>query len=100
MKNILQSMGWKRWVRALVLLAAVVAADARGEVRHVIAISVDGARGDFLKTFIETAPREFPNFTRLRALSASTFNARCDFSESITIPNHLCMLTGRPVRRP
>ena len=64
---------------------------------YVIAISIDGGRGDYLKQFIDTAPAEFPNFTRLQALSACTFNARCDYLYSITIPDHLCMLTGRPV---
>jgi hypothetical protein len=73
---------------------------ARAEIEYVIAISVDGLRGDFLQTFIETAPAEFPNFVRLRNQSAFTYNARCDFSHSITIPNHLGMLTGRPVLQP
>jgi predicted AlkP superfamily pyrophosphatase or phosphodiesterase len=67
------------------------------EIKHVIAISIDGGRGDFLRTFIDTAPAEFPNFKRLRDASAFTFNARCDYGYSITIPDHLSMLTGRPV---
>ena len=70
------------------------------QIEHVIVISIDGGRGDFLQTFIDTAPTEFPNFKRLREMSAYTFNARCDYTESITIPDHLCMLTGRTVRQP
>ena len=70
----------------------------RADIQYVIAISIDGLRGDFLKTFVETAPTEFPNFVRLRNQSAFTFNARCDYTDSITIPDHLCMLTGRPSR--
>jgi hypothetical protein len=70
------------------------------EVQYVIAISIDGGRGDYIQNFIETAPTEFPNFTRLRDMSAYTYKARCDYTESITIPDHLCMLTGRPVRQP
>lgn len=73
---------------------------ARAEIEYVIVISIDGGRGDFIRTFIETAPTEFPNLKRLRDMSAYTFNARCDYTESITIPDHLCMLTGRPVRQP
>lgn len=61
---------------------------------------MDGCRGDYLQTFIETAPAEFPNFVRLRDASAFTYNARCDFTESVTIPGHLCTITGRPVRPP
>jgi hypothetical protein len=72
----------------------------RAEIQHVIAISIDGGRGDFIRDFIVNAPSEFPNFKRLRDQSGHTFNARCDYTESITIPDHLCMLTGRPVRQP
>lgn len=72
-------------------------ATSRAEIQYVIAISVDGLRGDFLQTFIDTAPASFPNFVRLRNASAFTYNARCDFAYSVTIPDHLCMLTGRPV---
>jgi hypothetical protein len=80
----------------LSLFATTVGAD----IEYVIAISVDGLRGDFLQTFIDTAPSEFPNFVRLRNQSAFTYSARCDYSHSITIPDHLCMLTGRPVLQP
>ncbi len=81
-------------------LATVCLSPTRAKIDYVIAISIDGGRGDFIETFIETAPTEFPNFKRLRDLSACTFNARCDYSQSITIPDHLCMLTGRPVSQP
>ena len=70
---------------------------AQAGIQHVIAISVDGCRGDFLQTFIETTPANFPNFVRLRNASAYTYNARPDFAHTVTIPDHLCMLTGRPV---
>lgn len=73
---------------------------ARSDIQYVIAISVDGLRGDFLRQFIETAPAQFPNFVRLRDTSAVTYTARCDFNYSLTIPDHLCMLTGRPVQAP
>lgn len=69
----------------------------RSEIQYVIAISVDGLRGDFLQTFIDTAPATFPNFVRLRNASAFTYNARTDYGHTATIPDHLCMLTGRPV---
>ena len=29
-----------------------------------------------------------------------TFNARTDYTHTVTIPNHTCMLTGRPVLQP
>gem|GEM_PF-1068937 len=71
-----------------------------GDIQHVIYISVDGLRGHFIQQFIETAPSEFPGFVRLRNASAFTYNARCDYERSVTIPNHFSMLTGRPVLQP
>lgn len=82
------------------LVLAIAPGLVRAEIEYVVVISVDGLRGDFIQTFINTAPAEFPNFIRLRNQSAFTYNARCDFSHSITIPNHLGMLTGRPVSQP
>ena len=73
---------------------------SRSEIQHVIAISVDGFRGDFLQTFIDGSPATFPNLVRLRNASAFTYNARCDYDYSETVPNHLAMVTGRPVLQP
>lgn len=81
-------------------LSVVACGSLRAEIQYVIAISIDGGRGDFIQSFIATAPTEFPSFKRLRDQSGSTFNARCDYTDSITIPDHLAMLTGRPVRQP
>src|SRR5687767_5336990 len=88
--------------RALAALAfgLIQIAPAQAEIQHVIAISVDGLRGDFLQTFVDTAPAEFPNFVRLRNSGASTYHARCDYDFSETVPNHISMITGRPVSQP
>src|SRR5687768_6154442 len=72
----------------------------RAEIQHVIAISVDGLRGDFLQTFVDGAPAEFLNFVRLRDAFGYTYNARCDYDFSETVPNHLAMVTGQPVSPP
>lgn len=71
-----------------------------GDTQYVIYISVDGLHAGYLKTFIETAPTQFPNFVRLRNASAYTYNARCDYAQSVTLPNHYSMITGRPVQQP
>ncbi len=70
------------------------------DVNHVIHVSVDGLRGDFLETRINTSPLLYPNFKRFVNEGATTFNARTDFTHTNTIPNHTSMLTGRPVFQP
>ena len=87
-------------LRFLALTAILLPATLRAEIQHVIAISVDGLRGDFLQSFIDSAPATFPNLVRLRNASAYTYNARCDYDYSETVPNHLAMVTGRPVLLP
>lgn len=73
---------------------------ASAQIRHVIHISFDGLRGDMLRTLVETQAYSYPNFIRLRAEGAFTFNARCDHGVSLTIPNHISMLTGLPLTAP
>jgi Type I phosphodiesterase / nucleotide pyrophosphatase len=60
---------------------------------HAVLISVDGLRSDAL---IAQAPEALPGFARLLG-GASTLNARTDPDFTVTLPNHTCMLTGRPV---
>jgi len=68
---------------------------------HVIQISVDGLRGDLLAAMLAAPPQtELPNFRRFVTEGATTFDARPDYTDTITLPNHTCMLTGRPVRQP
>jgi hypothetical protein len=89
----------------LVVTAACAASDqfvfgSSVRVESVIHVSVDGLRGDFLRGLLNSAPARYPAFQRLRTEGAGTFNARCDFDFSLTVPNHVSMITGRPVNRP
>jgi len=92
-----------RWLHFALLSALittpVLASNING-VGHVILISVDGLRGDFLETRINDSPLLYPNFKRLVDEGTSTFNARTDFTRTNTIPNQTSMLTGRPVSQP
>jgi predicted AlkP superfamily pyrophosphatase or phosphodiesterase len=58
---------------------------------HVILISVDGLRSDAL--LVEGAA-PLPNFQRLMQ-GAGTLNARTDTVYTVTLPNHVGMLSGR-----
>ncbi len=69
-------------------------------VKHVIHISVDALGAKYLEKFLQESPLEFPNFEKLIHEGVSTFNARTDYSKTITLPNHTCMITGRPVETP
>lgn len=68
---------------------------------HVIQISVDGLSGILLQGLVQNDPtHQLAGFERFLSEGASTFNARADYTYTITLPNHTSMLTGRPVERP
>ena len=73
-------------------------------VDYVVHISVDGIGGPYLPALIEaeaaSGEGDYPNYLRLVAEGSLTFNARTDFSNTSTLPNHVTMLTGRPVLTP
>jgi predicted AlkP superfamily pyrophosphatase or phosphodiesterase len=83
------------------LAVAAFAPAARGvaeqpaAAQYVIQISVDGMGAGYLQALIDDA--QMPNFKRLQDEGAWTHNARTDFDYTITLPNHTCMVTGRPV---
>ncbi len=62
---------------------------------YVVHISVDGLRPAFLQQLISAG--QAPNFAKLKAEGAWTFNARTDYDITVTLPNHVSMLTGRPI---
>jgi hypothetical protein len=93
---------WSRARAAGLLLAPVVwsllasVATAAGVAEYVIHISVDGLGSKYLQALLDEG--QLPNFKRLQAEGAWTHNARTDFDYTITLPNHTCMITGRPVK--
>jgi Type I phosphodiesterase / nucleotide pyrophosphatase len=81
----------------VVLLTLPAAAEATGrQIQYVIQISVDGLGSVWLDPLLKSG--ELPNLQRFIREGATTMNARTDFDKTITLPNHTCMLTGRPVQ--
>lgn len=60
----------------------------------VILISVDGLAARFVEAEIDA--QRAPTFARLRDEGACTWNARTEARSSVTLPNHLSMMSGRP----
>ena len=83
-----------RAICAWLFLALGAGASAADTGVFVIHVSVDGLRGDVVPRL---GPRALPHFHRLRIEGAFTDNARSDFDYTITLPNHACELTSRPV---
>lgn len=81
------------------LIAAGVVASrffaAAATAEYVIQVSSDGLAATFLRSYVSNAV-SFPTFSKLVREGASTFNARCDYEISETVPNHATMLTARP----
>jgi len=70
-------------------------ADQLAGIQYVIAFSIDGLAARFVDKLI--ADGQLPTFRQLQAAGAWTHNARCDYTYSVTLPNHTTMLTARPV---
>ncbi len=85
----------------LAALLVVLAARAASGAEHVIHVSVDGLSAILLEELVEDdGAGDFANFARFVGEGATTWNARADYTHTITLPNHASMLTGRPVSRP
>ena len=88
-------------VHFTVVLFACLSFGLRGApVTYAVHVSLDGMGAKYLQFYVTNAPAQFPNFNRLIAQGASTFNARCDYDFSETVPNHISMFTARPVSQP
>lgn len=80
------------------LLPLVVCAQAvlAGElpVKHVVLISFDGLRSDMAQIL---SKKNNGGFRQVLKEGVWTLNARTDTDYTVTLPNHTCMITGRPV---
>jgi len=61
----------------------------------VLVVTLDGLGGRLLGPLLEA--ESLPTFRRLRELGAWTLDARTDYESTVTLPNHVSVVTGRPV---
>lgn len=70
-------------------------------ITHVIVISVDGMGSKYVEPLLASGqPNELTTFKRFQKEGAGTLNARNDPNAAVTLPNHVCMITGRGVAGP
>lgn len=69
---------------------------ARPVATRVLAISIDGLNTDAIAAL---GKARIPSLTRLLTEGAATLNARTEVEQTVTLPNHAGMLTGRRVDR-
>ena len=86
---------------ALLALCALAAARTVSAADYVIQISVDGLSGILLQGLVQNdTVGDFASFARFASEGAGTYNARADYTYTVTLPNHTSMITGRPVDQP
>jgi hypothetical protein len=76
--------------------AASVRQEPASSATRVLAISVDGLNTDAIRRLGASGA---PTFHRLLTEGATTLNARTEFEQNVTLPNHTGMMTGRRVDR-
>jgi hypothetical protein len=82
---------------ALLLVTGLVSTPVRADTTdYVIEISVDGLGSPYLQSLI--AGNQLPNIERLQREGVWTNNARNDPNYTVTLPNHVSMVTGRRVQ--
>ena len=82
-------------MKVFFFLCVVLTASLSFAADYVVVVSVDGLRKDAIETLM--AGGELPTFSRLQREGVWTHNARTDYHYTATLPNHACMITGRPV---
>jgi hypothetical protein len=88
----------KRYVLcAIILFPAYLSKTAEAaHPKYVIEISVDGLGSGYLQTLLNN--NQLPNFKRLKNEGTSTLNARDDYDITVTLPNHITMVTARGIK--
>jgi len=85
-------------MRCCVCLILLLCAGFAHAADYVIAVSVDAMGTGYMQTLVQAG--RLPHFRQIEAEGAFTTNARNDRDFTVTLPNHISMLTSRPVLGP
>jgi predicted AlkP superfamily pyrophosphatase or phosphodiesterase len=83
-----------RFILVLLIATAAVAHAAD----YVIAVSIDGMGSAYMQPLVDAG--RLPHIGQLEAEAAWTGNARNDYDVTVTLPNHVTMVTSRPIQGP
>ena len=78
-----------------ILVAGLAAPSSVLAAPYVIEISVDGLGSVWLQPLLDA--NQVPNLKRFVTEGATTMNARDDYDVTVTLPNHVTLVTGRGV---
>jgi hypothetical protein len=94
--------GFLAWLSliSLTITGRYVSDISAQDVDYLFHVSVDGLHSGQLENLLRTQPDRYTNFQRFVTEGATTFNARTDYSSTVTLPNHTTMISGRPVKQP
>jgi hypothetical protein len=82
-------------VSGICLLPSVHSQVEAGQTEYVIVISVDGGGARYVQNLIDQ--NLLPNFKRFQTEGVWTHNARDDYDYTVTLPNHVTIVTARGV---
>lgn len=79
----------------VVFLTSVALSTPAPAAEYVVMISVDGLGSIWLDPLLQT--NQVPNLQRFVTEGATTLNARTDYNSTVTLPNHVTMVTARGI---
>ncbi len=82
-------------VFATFLFSACLSTATRGA-DFVITVSFDGMGSSYMQSLIDAG--RLPYLKQITAQGTGTTNARADYDITVTLPNHITMITSRPIK--
>ncbi len=82
-------------MRTTILFCLSLLAGTLSGADFVITISCDGMGSSYMQSMMDAG--KMPNLQKFASEAAGTTNARADYDITVTLPNHVSMVTSRPI---